>query len=173
MFLFMFQVRRWKIWDTSEPIDTQPPVENTTKSKKSVNFLKTDNGDDWVWVMGEHEDDISIEEILAIEAKLKAKKLAEIETSELRKSFQAELTDFLEFDSIKSEDDDEMTSNTPKIEENEIYCSVDDLKYRISKSKISKQPYLKKQFETPQKDKVKCFNFTNTNDRKIQVKTLN
>jgi hypothetical protein len=114
--------------------------------------------------MGEHEDDYTIEEILALEATVKAKKLAEIETSELRKSIQAEFTGMLQYDSNKS-DHEVLNSSAPTIDDTEIYCSVDELKDRIAKSKISRTP----QFQLPQKHTVACFDFTKTNDRNIEV----
>lgn len=42
------------------------------------------DGDPWVWVMGEHPDDKSIEEILEEEAKEAARKQAERETEQFR-----------------------------------------------------------------------------------------
>jgi hypothetical protein len=117
--------------------------------------------------MGEHADDFSIDEILALEATVKAKKLAEIETSELRKSIQAEFTGMLQYDSNKS-DDEVLNSSAPTIDETEIYCSVDELKDCISKSKISRTP----QFQLPQKDTVACFDFTKSTDKKIEVRIV-
>ena len=52
--------------------------------KKSVNFLKGEDGSEWVWVMGEHQDDLSIEDILEDEAHAKALKEAEREAEEIR-----------------------------------------------------------------------------------------
>jgi hypothetical protein len=156
-------VRRWRIWDSE--VRNQPSIKNTAKSKKYLQFLKAIDGKDWVWVMGEHEDDITIEEIIALEARKEAKKQAEIETSEFRKSVQAELTEMLEFDSIKSVDTDEMTSHTPTIEEIDIYCSVDDLKDRISKSKKTFPSYSNIQMQPSHKDSVSCFNFAKSNER--------
>lgn len=100
------QVRRWKIWDDEHPIRTK----NTT-SKKSVSFLKGCDGEPWVWVMGEHADDKSIEEILKEEAIEKAREIAVKEAEELRRR----LEDYIDL--------------TPKIEVHEdIYCSVEELK---------------------------------------------
>lgn len=102
------QVRRWKIWDDKQPI------QNHTKNnggKKSVSFLKGIDGEPWVWVMGEHKDDKTIEEILKEEAIEKARKIAEKEAEELRRR----LEDYIDL--------------TPKIETHEdIYCSVEELK---------------------------------------------
>lgn len=70
------QVRRWMQWD--QKVSTTNTVQmETGKSKKSVNFLMGSDGEPWVWVMGEHEDDKSIEKILEEEAREKARKLVE------------------------------------------------------------------------------------------------
>ena len=42
------------------------------------------DGNEWVWVMGEHKDDKSIEQILEEEAQEKARLAAEREAEELR-----------------------------------------------------------------------------------------
>lgn len=42
------------------------------------------NGEPWVWVMGEHPDDKSIDQILEEEAREKARRQAEKEAEELR-----------------------------------------------------------------------------------------
>ena len=52
--------------------------------KKKVQFLAGKDGNEWVWVMGNHPDDIPIEEILEREAIEKAMKQAEKEAEELR-----------------------------------------------------------------------------------------
>lgn len=51
---------------------------------KKVDFLLGADGSEWVWVMGEHKDDKSVEQILEEEAQLKAKIQAEKEAEELR-----------------------------------------------------------------------------------------
>lgn len=102
------QVRRWKIWDDKHPIGTQT---KNNVGKKSVSFLKGCDGEPWVWVMGEHKNDKTIEEILKEEAIEKARKIAEKEAEELRRR----LEDYIDL--------------TPKITTNEdIYCSVEELK---------------------------------------------
>lgn len=143
------QIRRWRIWDASyEPIDEDECVER----RRAVRFRQGENGEPWVWVMGEHPDDRSIDEILANEVKLRARELAEIETKEFRKSYVAEMSaDCInEYDSDCSttklakhnnklaDDSDIMLSSTPKIEDDmEIYCSVDELRERINQTNNS------------------------------------
>jgi SH2 domain-containing protein 4A len=53
-------------------------------NKKQVDFLMGSDGEPWVWVMGEHPDDLSIEEILEQEAREKARRQAEKEAEQLR-----------------------------------------------------------------------------------------
>ena len=53
-------------------------------NKKQVDFLMGSDGEPWVWVMGEHPDDLSIEEILELEAREKARRQAEKEAEQMR-----------------------------------------------------------------------------------------
>ncbi|GAB0098049.1 SH2 domain-containing protein [Sergentomyia squamirostris] len=127
------QVRRWRTWDQEESRKSLERSSSATKAPiKSVSFLMAEDGDVWVWVMGEHTDDKSIEEILAEEAQQRARELAEKEAKELRKSVEVKLSDIIELDQISNNkvEEDEM----PKIEDMEIYCSVDELRERINNS---------------------------------------
>ena len=77
------QVRRWKIWDSEqEKLERLKGPKPERKTK--VSFLKGSDGEPWTWVMGEHPDDKSIEQILEEEAREKARKLAEKEAKEFR-----------------------------------------------------------------------------------------
>ncbi|GJQ85474.1 hypothetical protein Trydic_g23897 [Trypoxylus dichotomus] len=128
------QVRRWKTW--TEKIDKEPPKppEKNNKNKKTVNFLRGADGEPWVWVMGEHESDRSIEEILRDEAIEKARRMAEKEAEELRKQMEAKITMELIELTPKIEDLDEIE---PKLsiedDDMDIYCSVDELREKMSK----------------------------------------
>lgn len=51
---------------------------------KTVQFLNGSDGDPWVWVMGEHPDDLPIEAILEQEAREAARQQAEREAQQLR-----------------------------------------------------------------------------------------
>ena len=55
--------------------------------KKTVAFLEGEDGEPWVWVMGEHENDKRIEDIIEEEAQKEALKLAEEEAEALRYQF--------------------------------------------------------------------------------------
>lgn len=133
------QVRRWKLWD--EKCDNYSDLAslkpcNKTKANKSVQWRVGDDGEPWVWVMGEHPTDLTIDEILANEAKEKARQLAEEQTVELRKSYNdADLTKLIEFEPEKKND----SLPIPKIEECEIYCSVDELRERIAQNHIKNE----------------------------------
>lgn len=50
---------------------------------KNIGFLQGSDGNEWVWVMGEHKDDKTVEQILKDEALEKARILAEKEAEEL------------------------------------------------------------------------------------------
>ena len=49
-----------------------------------MEFVTGSDGNEWVWVMGEHKDDKTIEQILEEEAQAKALLEAEWEAQELR-----------------------------------------------------------------------------------------
>lgn len=51
---------------------------------KQVKFLEGADKKEWVWVMGEHKNDKTIEEILEQESVIKANKEAENEARKLR-----------------------------------------------------------------------------------------
>lgn len=86
------QVRRWRLWD--QKLSEHPPPPRPRKNNaKTVQFMNGSNGEPWVWVMGEHPDDPSIEQILEREAREKARKQAELEAQQLRLSELTELLD--------------------------------------------------------------------------------
>lgn len=118
------QVRRWTIWD-DKLIAEKPKTPDRKLNRKTVTFLKGTDGEPWVWVMGEHENDKTIEQILKEEAMEKARKLAEKEAEEMRKHVEAELklSEYIDL--------------TPKIED-DIYCSVDELREKIISKPLMK-----------------------------------
>lgn len=133
------QIRRWRIWDQKyeQNLETiEKNKLNNVGNKRSVSFQTGEDGEVWVWVMGEHPDDKTIEEILADEAKREARELAEIETKEYRRSYVAEFSDIIEYGSdcsMNKIENVEMLS-APKIDDMEIYCSVDELRDRLNKT---------------------------------------
>ena len=52
--------------------------------QSKIKFLEGQDGQPWVWVMGDHRDDKTIEDILQEEAREKAKKQADEEAELLR-----------------------------------------------------------------------------------------
>ncbi|KAK9887825.1 hypothetical protein WA026_000140 [Henosepilachna vigintioctopunctata] len=119
------QVRRWQVWN--DKLGDQCPVKSCTKKK--VNFLKGEDGEPWVWVMGEHANDKSIEEIIREEALGKARKLAE-------KQVEAELSQYL----TPKIEDFQIPAAPKYVKEDDadIYCSVDELREKINSKKANK-----------------------------------
>lgn len=133
------QIRRWRLWDQKYEQNLETIEQNklnNNSDKRSVSFRTGTDGEVWVWVMGEHPDDKTIDEILADEAKQCARELAEIETKELRKSYVAELSEIIDYDSDCSINKIENVEllDSPKIDDMEIYCSVDELRDRLNKA---------------------------------------
>lgn len=52
--------------------------------KKKVQWMMDANGEPWTWIMGEHKDDKTIEQIIEEEAREAARVQAEHETEQLR-----------------------------------------------------------------------------------------
>ncbi|XP_045476177.1 SH2 domain-containing protein 4A-like [Harmonia axyridis] len=116
------QVRRWTVW--TDKLGDQPS--SKSKNKKKVDFLKGTDGEPWVWVMGEHPNDRSIEDILRDESLEKARKLAE-------KEVEAELSQYL-----TPKIEDFQITPTPKFvieDDADIYCSVDEIREKINSKK--------------------------------------
>lgn len=124
------QVRRWKIWDEKEK--SKPTNKPHNSNKKQVDFLLGSDGEPWVWVMGEHPDDPSIEEILEKEARETARRQAEKEAEQLRISVEAELTELLDLNQKQIQ---AMEAAQRKEEEAslDIYCTVDEIQNSINK----------------------------------------
>lgn len=120
------QVRKWKIWDQEEA-----EKKSEKDKKKVVDFLTGSNGEPWVWVMGEHENDESIDDILKGEAIEKARNLAEKETQQIRKQVEAKLSEYID---LTPKIEDEICSPKLTIEDDvDIYCSVDELREKMNK----------------------------------------
>lgn len=102
-----------------------------SKPKKTVSFLQGIDGEPWVWVMGEHENDRTIDDILDEEAREKARKLAEKEAEELRKQMEEKLSEYI--DLTPKIEDLQVSSPKLKIEDDmDIYCSVDELREKMN-----------------------------------------
>ncbi|XP_060804900.1 SH2 domain-containing protein 4A isoform X1 [Amyelois transitella] len=127
------QVRRWQAWDQKlSKDDDRPKLQKN--GKKQVQFMTGEDGEPWVWVMGEHPDDKSIETILAEEARQRALAQAREEAHQLRKSVEKELTQLIDYkplDSLEQTFDISPKTIDPLEDTLEIYCTVDDLRQRI------------------------------------------
>lgn len=135
------QIRRWRIYDQKSEQLGQYSTRSSIMNRKSVSFKLGEDGEPWVWVMGEHPDDRSIEEILADEVKQKARQLAEIEAKELRKSYEAELSEIIEYEpTINGTKTENVDLVTPELDSIEIYCSVDELRERINQANLVASP---------------------------------
>lgn len=142
------QVRRWKVWN--EKLGEEPLIRKSSKPKKIVTFLKGSDGEPWVWVMGEHRDDESIEDIVKKETIDKARKLAEKEAEELRKQVEAQL--YIE---LTPKIEEIETSPKVQIEDDmEIYCSVDELREKINNKPIPNFSFNANQYQNKNKYNV-------------------
>ncbi|CAI9740420.1 Hypothetical predicted protein [Octopus vulgaris] len=98
------QVRRWKYNEERfEKEFKKRPKKPPKPGKKKVEFLSGKDGNDWVWVMGQHPEDLTIEDILEHEAKEKATLQAEKEAEELRIKQELELKKKMEEEKKKLE----------------------------------------------------------------------
>ncbi|VVC31629.1 Hypothetical protein CINCED_3A016893 [Cinara cedri] len=117
------QVRRWSVWDHSE--NSKAINSKKHKSKKKVQWLLDVDGEPWTWIMGEHKDDKTIEQIIEEEAREAARVQAEHETEHLRLKVESELMAMLE---SKTKQQFHPPENKYSHDSEVIYCSVEDLK---------------------------------------------
>ncbi|XP_060851882.1 SH2 domain-containing protein 4A-like [Rhopalosiphum padi] len=131
------QVRRWSIWDHNESI--KPTYPKRQKNNKKVQWMLDTNGNPWTWIMGEHKDDKTIEQIIEEEAREAARLQAEHETEQLRLKVESELMAMLE-SKAKTQFNPPETKYAHATEE--IYCSVEDLNTRNARkpSCVAPQP---------------------------------
>ncbi|XP_050677202.1 SH2 domain-containing protein 4B-like [Leptidea sinapis] len=127
------QVRRWHAWDEKvKDEDSQPKF--SQNSRKHVQFLQGEDGEPWVWVMGEHPDDESVESILAEEARQRALAQARQEVHQLRKSVEKELTHLIDYKPLDSLEQqfDLSPKNVDSLEDTiDLYCTADELRKTI------------------------------------------
>lgn len=186
------QIRRWRIRE--QQYDKSPEAKtyvgkSPSKTGKNVSFREDDEGEPWVMIIGEPDNDDNsddsdsskktYDDLQTKEAKLRARELAEIETIELRRQYkEAELNDIIiDYDSKKTiEDVDPLGS--PIIDDLEIYCSVDELRERMNHSKAS--PSMAKNFKPNGNsildNRIQNFNLTSStegnNGRNIVLKEI-
>lgn len=101
------QVRRWKCREeeTEKKVSAKPKLPPKPGRKKVTFRLGTD-GSPWTWVMGDHSEDTSIEDILEHEVREKALLQAEKEAEELRRNNEQNISNSLA-----------LTAASPTIEE--------------------------------------------------------
>ncbi|KAK3782134.1 hypothetical protein RRG08_032892 [Elysia crispata] len=136
------QVRKWKLHDAK--MDEEEKKNNKTPAKtgkKRVDFLKGRDGCEWVWVMGEHANDKSIEQILEEEAHMEAQKLAEAEAQAQREKEEAELHRQMEEEKqriIKENEERELRMKKEQ-EEAERNKSIREAQLMLEKMEIEKK----------------------------------
>ncbi|XP_074647715.1 SH2 domain-containing protein 4B-like [Tubulanus polymorphus] len=150
------QLRRWKEWDSQESQRVKKPPVARKPGSKNVNFLHGADQKEWVWVMGEHQQDKSIEEILLDETKHKAHILAEQEAEELRKREEDEIKRKLleEQERLERERQQKEEEIRRKEEEAALYQSLKEA--RLAAEKLEREK--KKEEEERQKKLVKLRN---------------
>ncbi|XP_034834600.1 SH2 domain-containing protein 4B-like [Maniola hyperantus] len=131
------QVRRWQAWDQKVSKEETDRPKFHSNAKKQVQFLKGEDGEPWVWVMGEHSEDQSIETILTEETRERALAQAREEAHQLRKSVEKELTHLIDYkpmDSLEQKFDlSPKTVDSLDLEDTlDLYCTVDELRQRIA-----------------------------------------
>ncbi|KAK2161911.1 hypothetical protein NP493_1551g00034 [Ridgeia piscesae] len=73
------QVRRWTEREAAlETQERNKPPRRKKPGGRCVGFKAGCDGQPWVWVMGEHKDDRSIEEIIEAEQQSRASKMASV-----------------------------------------------------------------------------------------------
>ncbi|EJD74429.1 hypothetical protein LOAG_18259 [Loa loa] len=76
------QVKRWKAFEEQCKQEGEPQSSKSKDNSRRVRWLKGEDGEVWVWVMGEHKDDLTIEQITEKRALEEARQLAEKEMLE-------------------------------------------------------------------------------------------
>ncbi|BFZ18131.1 hypothetical protein BsWGS_21169 [Bradybaena similaris] len=136
------QVRRWKLReDKLEEDEKKKPQKPVREGKKQVGFLKGKDGCEWVWVMGEHSNDKSIEQILEEEAKIMAQKLADAEAEAVRLKEETALVKRIDEEKqrIIKEKAEREADMKRKQEEAELYKSIKDARLAVQRMELEKK----------------------------------
>ncbi|XP_061196788.1 SH2 domain-containing protein 4B-like isoform X2 [Saccostrea echinata] len=133
------QVRRYDEHEKNNQIEKIP--RKPKKGKKMVEFLQGKDGKEWVWVMGEHKNDKSIEELIELEWQEKALKEAEREIEEIRRREEAEIAKRLEEEKEKLEMEQKHKEEElrKQREEAELYASLKQAREVARKLEEEKQ----------------------------------
>ncbi|XP_065921814.1 SH2 domain-containing protein 4B isoform X3 [Magallana gigas] len=133
------QVRRYNEFEKKNQDDRIP--RKPKKGRKNVDFLLGKNGREWVWVMGEHKHDRSIEEMIELEIQERALKEAEREIEEIRRQEEAELARKLEEEKERMEGEQHQKEEElrKQREEAELYASLKQAREMARKLEEEKQ----------------------------------
>ncbi|KAL4239942.1 negative regulation of phosphatase [Mactra antiquata] len=161
------QVRRWKEYeDKIELEEKKKPRKPKKPGGKKVGFLTGTDGNEWVWVMGEHQDDKTIEEILEEEAQKKAVEQAEKEAVELRKKEEEEIKRKIEEEKRRLEEERERERK--RKEEEELYKTIKEA--RIAAQKAEEE---QKQREEEEKKKLQELKEVEAVQRRLSITKIN
>ncbi|XP_050390547.2 SH2 domain-containing protein 4B isoform X1 [Patella vulgata] len=155
-------------WEEAEAKNKLKPKKSPKPGKavKTVKFLTGKDNREWVWVMGEHPNDQSIEHILQKEAQEKAVQQADKEAEELRKKEELELRRQYEeekrrLEKHKAEKEAEIRR---KREEAELYQTLKEA--RLEAERLEKE---KKKTEEEEKKKLQQLQDIQERNRKKSV----
>uniref|UniRef100_A0A915PHZ0 SH2 domain-containing protein n=1 Tax=Setaria digitata TaxID=48799 RepID=A0A915PHZ0_9BILA len=76
------QVKRWKAYEEKCEQEGEAQNNKSKDNSRRIRWLKGEDGEVWVWVMGEHKDDLTIEQITEKRALEEARQIAEKEMLE-------------------------------------------------------------------------------------------
>ncbi|WAQ97165.1 SH24B-like protein [Mya arenaria] len=127
------QIRRWT--EKEEKLDQEEkkkPRKPRKPGGKQVDFLLGADGKEWVWVMGDHQGDRSIEEILEEEAHRKAEEQAHKEAEALRLKQEEEIHRKIEEEKRKLEEEKEKEKR--RLEEEALYQSIKEARLQAQKA---------------------------------------
>lgn len=135
------QVRKWKLLEEKLEKDKKKKKTHSKTGLKTVSFLQGRDGNEWVWVMGEHKNDKTIEQMLEEEAIQKAERQAEKELEEIRKKEEEEIKRKLEEEQrrIEKENAEKEAELRRKEEEAALYASIKEAREAAKKLEEEKK----------------------------------
>ncbi|BFZ03661.1 hypothetical protein BsWGS_06700 [Bradybaena similaris] len=136
------QVRRWKAHEDQQDAEARnKPKKSVSIGKKKVDFLLGKDGSEWVWVMGEHPLDKTIEQILEEETKATALQLAEAEAEALRLKEEAEMLKRMEEEKQRliKETEEREAEMKRKQEEDALHQSIKEAQLAMERMEIEKK----------------------------------
>ncbi|XP_076452285.1 SH2 domain-containing protein 4B-like isoform X1 [Babylonia areolata] len=144
------QVRRWN--EREEEFEKElrnNPKPSQKPGSKKVDFLQGADGCEWVWVMGEHKNDLTIEEILEKEAQQEAQQQAEQETLALKEKEEQELKEKIEAEKLRMKQETERLEKEMKQTEELSKSSTK------AKDELAKIAQLRHQYEQREQQRLK------------------